>query len=100
MTSDLLCLGPMRGGSVERPLISWAEFTLDYCDTQRAADFWSALLDLPASAESQEGWFQLGPTVAGGPVINIQPVAEEKVGKSGVHLDLWVDEPSCSGRCC
>jgi hypothetical protein len=35
---------------------------------------------------------QLGPTVVGGPVINIQPVTEDKVGKSRVHLDLWVDD--------
>ena len=25
-------------------------------------------------------------------MINIQPVVEEKVGKSRVHLDLWVDD--------
>jgi hypothetical protein len=30
--------------------------------------------------------------VVGGPVINIQPVTEDKVGKSRVHLDLWVDD--------
>jgi predicted enzyme related to lactoylglutathione lyase len=83
---------------VERPLISWAEVTLDYCDTERAANFWSAVLDLPAQTQSQEGWFQLGPAVVGGPVINIQPVAEEKVGKSRAHLDLWVDDlPSAFG---
>jgi predicted enzyme related to lactoylglutathione lyase len=77
---------------MERPLIGWAEVTLDYCDTERAANFWSAVLALPARTQSQERWFQLGPTVAGGPVINIQPVAEEKVGKSRVHLDFWVDD--------
>jgi hypothetical protein len=54
---------------VERPLIGWAEVTLDYCDTERAANFWSAVLDLPARTQSQEGWFQLGPTVVGGPVV-------------------------------
>jgi predicted enzyme related to lactoylglutathione lyase len=30
--------------------------------------------------------------MSGGPVINIQPVPEEKVGKARVHLDLWVDD--------
>ncbi|MBV8951212.1 MAG: VOC family protein [Actinobacteria bacterium] len=70
----------------------WAEVTLDYRDTERAAQFWSALLDVPARAQSRAGWFQLGPTVAGGPVINIQPVAEAKVGKSRTHLDFWVDD--------
>jgi hypothetical protein len=82
---------------VERPLISWAEVTLDYCDTERAANFWSAVLDLPARTQAQEGWFQLGPTVVGGPVINIQPVAEEKVGKSRVHLDRSPRQGSVAG---
>ena len=75
-----------------RPSIKWAEVTLDYADTDRAATFWSGLLDLPARPQSQAGWFQLGPAVKGGPVINIQPVTEPKVGKSRVHLDLWVDD--------
>jgi len=75
-----------------RPSIRWAEVTLDYCDTERAANFWSALLDLPARPQSQAGWFQLGPAVRHGPVINIQPVVEPKVGKSRAHLDLWVDD--------
>jgi predicted enzyme related to lactoylglutathione lyase len=66
--------------------------TLDYCDTERAASFWSAVLDLPARTQTQAGWFQLGPGVRGGPVINIQPVAEPKLGKSRVHLDFWVDD--------
>ena len=34
---------------MDRPLITWAEVTLDYCDTQRAATFWSTVLDLPAA---------------------------------------------------
>lgn len=77
---------------MDRPLITWAEVTLDYCDTARAANFWGAVLDLPARAQSQPGWFQLGPAVTGGPVINIQPVGEPKVGKSRLHLDFWVSE--------
>ncbi len=42
--------------------------------------------------DTQPGWFQLGPTVTGGPVINIQPVGEAKVGKSRLHLGLWVKD--------
>lgn len=75
-----------------RPRIAWAEVTLDCCDTARAAEFWSQVLDLPPRPQSMTGWFQLGPADAGGPVINIQPVVELKVGKSRVHLDLWVDD--------
>ena len=77
---------------VRKPLITWAEVTLDYCDTERAASFWSAVLGLPARTQTQAGWFQLGPAVPGGPVLNIQPVTEAKVGKSRVHLDFWVDD--------
>jgi predicted enzyme related to lactoylglutathione lyase len=72
--------------------VIWAEVTLDCRDTEAAARFWSELLGLPAREQSQDRWFQLGPGVRGGPVINIQPVSEEKVGKSRVHLDLWVDD--------
>jgi len=77
---------------MDRPLITWAEVTLDYCDTERAANFWSTILDLPTRTQSQAGWFQLGPAIPGGPVINIQPVGESKVGKSRLHLDLWVND--------
>jgi predicted enzyme related to lactoylglutathione lyase len=75
-----------------RPRIAWAEVTLDCCDTARCAEFWSQVLNLPVRSQSIEGWFQLGPADVGGPVINIQPVVEEKLGKSRVHLDLWVDD--------
>jgi predicted enzyme related to lactoylglutathione lyase len=77
---------------MDRPLITWAEVTLDYCDTERGASFWSTVLDLPARSQSQPGWFQIGPAITGGPVINIQPVGESKVGKSRLHLDLWVND--------
>jgi predicted enzyme related to lactoylglutathione lyase len=76
---------------MDRPLITWAEVTLDYCDSERAANFWSTVLDLPARSQLQPGWFQIDPASTGGPVINIQPVAESKVGKSRLHLDLWVN---------
>lgn len=77
---------------MKRPRVSWAEVTIDCCDTERVARFWSELLDLPARTQHLEGWFQLGPVLPGGPVINIQPVPEAKVGKSRVHLDFWVDD--------
>ena len=76
---------------MNRPTVAWAEVTIDCRDTKRVAAFWSGLLDLP-SREHYDGWFQLGPAMPGGPVINIQPVPEEKVGKARVHLDIWVDD--------
>jgi predicted enzyme related to lactoylglutathione lyase len=66
--------------------------TIDCCDTVRAAAFWSEMLGLPARTQELEGWFQLGPAVSGGPVLNIQPVPDKKVGKARVHLDFWVDD--------
>lgn len=74
-----------------RPRVAWAEVTIDCRDPERVAKFWSGLLDAPATG-GDGGWFHLGPVVRGGPVINFQPVPEEKVGKTRTHLDLWVDD--------
>jgi predicted enzyme related to lactoylglutathione lyase len=76
---------------MSRPRIEWDEVTIDCRDPERVAAFWSNLLDKPALAQA-DGWFQLGPTAPGGPVINFQPVPEEKTGKARVHLDIWVDD--------
>lgn len=65
--------------------------TIDCSDPARLAAFWGALLGAtPESAE--EGWFHIEPMVRGGPRINFQPVSEPKVGKSRMHLDIWVDD--------
>jgi predicted enzyme related to lactoylglutathione lyase len=76
---------------MNRAETAWGEVTMDCRDAGRVAAFWSQLLDQPALAQS-DGLFQLGPTVRGGPVINFQPVPEEKVGKTRMHLDIWVDD--------
>ncbi len=73
---------------------AWAGVTIDCRDPRRVAEFWSALLSVrsrPAGPD-RDGWFRLGPATRGGPVLNFQPVAEEKAGKTRVHLDLWVDD--------
>jgi predicted enzyme related to lactoylglutathione lyase len=82
-------------GSSIRPTIAWAEVTIDYSDTERAAAFWSALLGVPASKQRIDGWYQLTPT-ANGPVLNLQPVEEPKTGKTRAHLDFWVDDLATS----
>ena len=56
------------------------------------------MLDLPVKATKPEGWFFLGPTVEGGPVLNFQPVPEEKVGKARIHLDVWVADLAAATR--
>jgi predicted enzyme related to lactoylglutathione lyase len=50
------------------------------------------LLDVPARSIDLPGWFRIGPTVAGGPVITFQPVSDPKTGKARAHLDIWVDD--------
>ena len=81
----------------KHPAIAWAEVTLDYCDTERAAAFWSTLLGVPAYTQRISGWYQLSPA-ADGPVLNLQPVPEMKSGKSRAHLDFWVDDLAASIR--
>jgi predicted enzyme related to lactoylglutathione lyase len=76
---------------VGRPQAAWGEVTIDCRDPERVARFWGALLDTPVRRR-EDGWFDLGPVVHGGPTINFQPVPEAKVGKARVHLDVWVDD--------
>jgi predicted enzyme related to lactoylglutathione lyase len=73
---------------------AWAGVTIDCREPRRVAEFFSALLDVPArpAGPDRAGWFRLGPAVRGGPVLNFQPVAEAKAGKTPVHLDLWVED--------
>ena len=75
---------------MDRPKVEWAEVTIDCRDTHRVAAFWAELLDAPVRPHD-DGWFRLGPMMPGGPVINIQPVPEETVGKARFNLDLGVD---------
>jgi predicted enzyme related to lactoylglutathione lyase len=75
-----------------RPVqVAWGEVTVDCYDTEPVARFWGELLGASVTSQS-DGWFRLGPLVAGGPVINFQPVPEPKVGKARLHLDVWVDD--------
>ncbi len=76
---------------MSRPGLAWGKVTIDSVDPERAARFWGTLLDLPVAAH-HDGWFQLGPPVAGGPALNFQPVGDRAEGKSPVHLDVWVDD--------
>ncbi len=73
------------------PRFAWAHTTIDTCDPERAAAFWGRLLDLEP-VRRDDGWYVLGPTATGGPMLYFQPVPEQKVGKTRVHIDLWVDD--------
>jgi predicted enzyme related to lactoylglutathione lyase len=71
---------------------AWAAVTVDCLEPERVSAFWSRMLDVPARTIGLPGWFRIGPTTPGGPAITFQPVPEAKVGKSRIHLDLWVEE--------
>ena len=88
------CNAPARvpSGGVTRPNIAWGEVTIDCVEPERVATFWGALLDAPSQNHGQPGWFRVGPLLAGGPVINFQPVPEPKIGKTRIHLDVWTDD--------
>ena len=72
--------------------ISWLEVTIDCGNVARVAEFWSQLLGLSMLEPPLPGWARTTSTVPAGPVVTFQPVAEPKVGKSRVHLDLRTDD--------
>ena len=78
----------------DRPHIAWAGVTIDCLNPERLAEFWANLLGLSArtAGPQREAWYRVGPAVAGGPVLNFQPVAAKKEGKVRLHHDLWVDD--------
>jgi len=71
---------------------TWAAVTVDCVEPEKVSEFWSRLLNAPIRLIGLPGWFRIGPTTPGGPAITFQPVPEEKVGKTRIHLDLWVDQ--------
>ncbi len=71
---------------------AWAAVTVDCVEPRRVSEFWSRLLDAPVRTIGLPGWIRIGPTAPGGPAITFQPVSEEKVGKTRIHLDIWVDQ--------
>jgi predicted enzyme related to lactoylglutathione lyase len=76
----------------EEPTFEWIEVTIDCVDVELMAGFWGTLLHLDRLDDPLPGWARLAPTVAGGPVLNFQPVRDSKVGKTRAHLDLRTDD--------
>jgi predicted enzyme related to lactoylglutathione lyase len=57
------------------------------------ASFWSALLDMPVTHEHQgPGWATVGSRRGGQPRLTFQRVAEAKIAKVRIHLDVQVDD--------
>ncbi len=65
--------------------------TLDCTDPERLARFWAAALDYEDGGRHDEFW-PLFPRDESEPMIVLQEVAEMKLGKNRMHLDLHVDD--------
>lgn len=73
------------------PTFRLHEVTIDCSDVASVSAFWAALFGTDLR-EPLPGWQRLGPLTDGGPVVNFQPVAEPKQGKTRIHLDLLTDD--------
>ena len=65
--------------------------TIDCLDPGRLAAFWGALLGREETP-ALPGWRQLGNHGDPATRINFQPVAEPKLGKTRIHLDVTVGD--------
>ena len=77
---------------MRNPTAAWAEVTIDCREPDRLVRFWAGLLGVDVAPPPLPRWARTTPTIAGGPVLNFQPVPEPKQGKSRLHLDLWTDD--------
>jgi predicted enzyme related to lactoylglutathione lyase len=71
------------------PAVWWA-VTVDCNDPRTVAHFWSSLFEcsLIEPGADRANWFRLQPLGSRGPFMNFQPVAEPKVGKARLHIDV------------
>ncbi len=61
---------------------------IDCADTQRSAEFWTAVLGYVRRRESSGQYLALIPADGAGIEVLLQRVPDAKVGKNRVHLDL------------
>ena len=68
--------------------------TIDCAEPRALAEFWTRALDLEV-AFAADGYFIYlrSPTNPSQPMLGLQKVAEEKVGKNRVHIDFSTDDP-------
>ena len=85
-------------GTAERPIISQrivletAAVTLDVCDIEREAAFWSAVLgEEPGPLRSGGGWLTVGSLDATTSLV-LQKVPESKVVKNRCHVCFIVED--------
>ena len=65
------------------------EFTLDCCDLERSADFWTSALGFVVEGRIAGRYVALS---GRGVALTLQCVAEPKTVKNRMHLDLLVDD--------
>jgi predicted enzyme related to lactoylglutathione lyase len=71
----------------------WVGVTIDCADPVALSAFWSALLDRPVTDEhSDDVYATVGSRRDAQPRLTFQRVAEPRVGKVRLHLDLQVDD--------
>ncbi|HEY2642790.1 MAG TPA: VOC family protein, partial [Galbitalea sp.] len=80
-----------RDDGTVRPQAAWAHTTINTRNPERSAIFWGALLDAEP-VERSDGWYVLGPTAIGGPMLYFQPVADQEGSSTRAHLDVWVND--------
>ncbi|WP_230330091.1 VOC family protein [Nocardia aurantiaca] len=78
----------------------WVGITIDCANPTRLASFWSAILSIPATAEhgDEPGWATVGSRFDDRPRLTFQRVAEPKIGKVRIHLDIEVDDIEAGRR--
>jgi predicted enzyme related to lactoylglutathione lyase len=71
-----------------------AGITIDCEEPARLASFWSALLDIPVTAEHGDdpGWATVGSYLDDRPRLTFQRVPEPKITKVRIHLDIQVGD--------
>jgi hypothetical protein len=74
-----------------------ANLVIDCNDLGVVTEFWSVLLGLPETSKEDDGWVDLAPLGAGGPVLSFQQVPEGKSLKNRLHLDLAVGDVVAAG---
>ena len=74
--------------------------TIDCANPTRLASFWSAILSFPATAEHGDdpGWATVGSRFDDRPRLTFQRVAEPKIGKVRICLDIEVDDIEAGHR--
>jgi predicted enzyme related to lactoylglutathione lyase len=77
------------GHTVRGMNLNMGGITIDCAEPRSLAEFWTRALDLEVVLDAEGYFIQLGsPANPSQPYLGLQKVAEDKVGKNRIHLDL------------